>query len=88
MKSPVSICWYLCGLFIIALLANSAVTVVPDGEHAVDGMMVFSGLCVLLFGTLAIAFRRRESSPPSWVLRILQGIAVVATLLILLVCFG
>ena len=88
MKSLSSICWYLCGLFLLALLATSAITVMPGREHVLAGMMAFNGFCSVLFGVLAIVFRRGAASQPSWVLHVFQGIAVVATVLVLLVSIG
>ena len=88
MKSILSICWYLCGLFIFALLAASAISVAPGGERFLSGMMVFNGCCSILFGVLALGFRRRQLSQPNWLLRLFQGLAVVATVFVLLVSIG
>jgi hypothetical protein len=88
MKSISSICWYLCGLFLVALLANSVMTVAPGGERVLAGMMTFNGFCSVLFAILARVFRRGAPSQPNWMLRVFQGIAVVATVLVLLVCIG
>ena len=88
MKFLSSICWYLCGLFLFALLATSAITVAPGGERFLAGTMLFNAFCAILFAVLALGIRRRQSSQPTWLLRLFQGVAVVATLLVLLVSIG
>lgn len=86
MNSMPSICWYLCGLFFVACVTASAITVVPAREPVVYGLAAFNAACSVLFGGLALKLRR--SSDPSWVLRLFQGIAVVATILVFLVSIG
>ena len=88
MMSFSSICWYLCGLFLFALLATSFVTVAPGGERFFAGLMLFNGLCSVVCGGLALVLRRHESSPQSWLLRVIQGFAVVMTILVLFVSVG
>ena len=88
MKSISSICWYLCGLFLFALLATSAITVAPGGEHFFAGLMLFNALCSVVCAGLALILRRNESPPPRWLFRVFQGFAVVATILVLFVSVG
>ncbi len=88
MNSKSSICLYLCGLFLFALLATSAITVAPGGESELAGLMAFNGFCLVLFGFLVFVFRGNKPQQPSWGLRVFQGVAVVATFFVLLVCIG
>ena len=88
MKSITSICWYLCGLFLFALLVTSAISVAPGGENLIAGIIAFNGFCSILFGVLALVSRRQNPSQPTWPLRTFQGIAIVATVLVLLVSVG
>ena len=88
MKPISSICWYLCGLFLFALLATSAITVAPGSERFFAGLMLLNGCCAVLCGGLAIILRRSELAVPGWLLRTFQGCAVLLTILVLFISVG
>jgi hypothetical protein len=83
-----SICWYLCGLFVVGLLISSAISVHPSVETAMTILMgVEAGLCVL-FGVLAAVLKHLKLAEPPWVVRVFQGLAVLATILVVLLAGG
>jgi hypothetical protein len=84
----INISWYLCVLFIVALVAESEVTVAPGGESGIRLLMgTWTGLAVL-FAAVAVMFRRLLISEPKWLVRVFQGVALVATLLVILMVVG
>lgn len=83
-----SICWYLCGLFAVGLLISSAISAGPRAETAMAILMgVKAGLCVL-FGILAAVLKHLKLAEPPWVVRVFQGLAVLATILVVLLAGG
>lgn len=61
------------------------ITVAPGGERILAGMILFNAFCSILFGGLAVFSRRHEPAQSVLLLRLLQGVAVVATVLVSLV---
>jgi hypothetical protein len=84
----INISWYLCLLFIVALVAESAITVAPGGEVGARILMgTWAGLAVL-FATVAVTFSRLRLSEPRWLVRAFQGVALVATVAVILMVVG
>jgi hypothetical protein len=83
-----NICWYLCGLFAVALLLASAATVHPDAQAAMAFLMGAEAVLSILFGILAAVLKRLNVAEPRWVVRLFQGLAVLATILVLLTAVG
>jgi hypothetical protein len=80
--------WYLCVLFIVAVVAESAVTVAPGGQA---GMWLEMGIWLalsILFAAVAIIFKRFRIPQPKWLLRLFQGFTVLATVVVLLMVVG
>ncbi len=82
----INLSWYLCVLFAVALVAESAMTVEP-------GLLAFkiTGIWLalsILFAAVAIIFRRFRVPQPKWLLRVFQGLAVLATLVVFLMVGG
>ena len=84
----INISWYLCVLFIMALVAESAVTVAPDGATVIHLLMgAWEGLAVL-FAAVAVAFKWFCIPEPKWLVRVFEGVAVLATVAVLLMVVG
>ena len=76
----IHVSWYLCVLFIVVVGAESAMTVEP-------GLLMFkiTGIWLalsILFAAVAIIFRWFRVPQPKWLLRLFQGLAVLATLVV------
>ena len=82
----INISWYLCVLFIIALVAESAITIAP-GAMVMRLTGIWAVLAVL-FAAVAVTFKWFHVSEPKWLLRVFQGIAVVATVVVILMVIG
>jgi nitrate reductase gamma subunit len=82
------ISWYLCGLFIFALVAFSAVTVAPGAETTQRVVVGTAAALAVLFAFVALIFRRFRISEPAWLIRTMQGFALLATILVLLFAVG
>ena len=59
LTNPVFISWYLSVVFLLGLLASSAITGAPGGETFVAVSSAVCLACVLLFVILAIGLQRR-----------------------------
>ena len=84
--------WYLCGLMIVAVLALSAMSVVPEGESERKVACIVG---LFLAGSLACAgiwlgtrFRRNPSDPFLMSTRWTRIILAVAIILTFVVLFG
>jgi hypothetical protein len=75
----IKISWYLCILFIVALVVESAITVAPGGAAVVHFLMGAWTTLAVLFAAVASSFRWFRVPEPKWLLRIVQGVAVVLT---------
>jgi len=72
--------WYLCIVFALGLGISSAVSVTPQTEHWMHWQLgILLGL-VLTFATVAMLFQRFRLPQSKWLLRLFQGLAVLATL--------
>ena len=78
--------WYLCVLFAVALTISSAITVAPDGQAWMRLEMGIWLALSVLFAAVAVIFRRFPQ--PKWLLRLFQGLAVLATLVVFLTVGG
>ena len=84
----INISWYLCVLFVIALVAESTITVAPGGATVIHLLMgAWAGLAVL-FAAVAVASRWFRIPEPKWLVRVFQGVAVLATIAVLLMVVG
>ena len=83
-----AVSWYLCLLFAIALAVSSAITVAPGGQAWMRVEMATWLALSVLFAVVAIAFRVFHVPQPKWLLRIFQGFAVLATLVVVLMVGG
>jgi hypothetical protein len=82
------ISWYLCALFLVAAVVTSAITVVPGGESAVQTQAIAAGGLSLTFAIIALATKLLGVAGPRWLLRVFQGVAVLASLVVLLMLVG
>ena len=78
--------WYLSILFIVALIAESAMTVEP-GVLAFKITGIWLALSIL-FAAVAIIFKRFCVPQPKWLLRLFQSLAVLATLVVFSMVVG
>ena len=76
--------WYLCGLFLFALIATSAISYVPGRETMLRFEMGIWLALAGLFAVAALVFRHFDISGPKWLLRVFQCLAVLATLLVVI----
>jgi len=83
-----SISWYLCVLFSVALVGESVVTVAPGGEIMNRILMGATGGLAVLFAAIAVSFSRFRLSQPPWLVRTFQGFAVLATLAVVTMILG
>lgn len=86
----VATCWYLCGLFLIALACASLITVAPGGETAMAVAMVlllaFASAAGLFAVLLNVKFRRTPHAPifkSRLLARFAVGVAIVLTLVVI-----
>jgi hypothetical protein len=82
----VNLSWYLCVLFAVALAVSSAITVEP-GVLWFQITVTWLALSIL-FALVAIMFKRFRVPQPKWLLRLFQGLAVLATLVVILMVCG
>ena len=80
--------WYLCFLFAVALVVSSAITVAPGGQAWMRVEMATWLALSVLFAVIAVAFRVSHVPQPKWLLRLFQGFAVLATLVVVLMVVG
>jgi len=62
LTNPVFISWYLAVVFMLGLLATSAVTVAPGHETFAAVLMAVCLGCAVVFTAMAIGLRRRVGS--------------------------
>ncbi len=84
----VNISWYLCILFVVALAAESAVTVAPGGETMVRMLMGLWAALAVTFAAVAVIVKRLHIPEPKWLVRVFLGMAVVATLVVVAMVLG
>lgn len=80
--------WYLCVLCVVALVAGSAMTVAPGGETVQRILLGTEAGLAILFAAVAVAPSRFHVRGPKWLLRVVQGFAILATLLVLMITVG
>ena len=80
--------WYLSVLFVVALVAESAITVAPGGEAFVRMLMGLWAGAAVLFAAVAIALRWFRVLEPEWLVRVFQGLALLVTLFVILMVVG
>ena len=83
-----NISWYLCALFVVALVGSSAITVAPGGETMLRVLMGIWAALAVLFAVIAVAFRRFRAAEPKWLVRVFQGMAALATVAVVLFAVG
>ena len=84
----INLSWYLCVLFAVALAISSAVTVTPGGQAWMRLKMGIWLALSILFAAVAVIFRWFRVPQPKWLLRLFQGLAVLATLMVFLMVGG
>ena len=84
----ISLSWYLCVLFAIALVVSSSITVAPNGQAAMWLEMGIWLALSILFAAVAIIFKLRHVPQPKWLLRFLQCFAVLATVAVFMMVGG
>lgn len=80
---------YLCGVFLLSVLASSAITVAPGGQDVIAVLMVVSGIGAMVFG-VATAWTARLPAA-HWIRqsRLLRSALIAfASLVTLVVVFG
>jgi hypothetical protein len=85
---PVAILWYIFTLFVLALVAESAVSVAPGGEAMQTILMGTWAALAVLFAVLASTLKRLGVSQTKWLVRVLLGVAVLATAAVALIAVG
>ena len=83
-----TISWYLCVLFAVALAVSSAITVAPGGQVWMRLEMGIWLALSILFAAVAIIFKWFRVPQPKWLLRLFQGFAVLATVVVLMMVGG
>jgi hypothetical protein len=78
--------WYLCVLFAVAAVVESAMTVEP-GLLAFQIKGIWLALSIL-FAAVAIVFKWFRIPQPKWLLWLFQGFAVLATVVVLAMVVG
>jgi hypothetical protein len=78
----------MCVLFAVALAVESAVTAAPGGQATERLLMGLWAALTIIFGAVAVTFRRLRLSEPRWLIRAFLGLAVVATAVVLLMVVG
>lgn len=86
--SVVHISWYLCVLFIFAVVAESAATAAPGGEAMQRTLMGAWATLAIVFAGVAVAFMWLGVSDPRWLVRTLLGVALLATVAVVLMSVG
>jgi hypothetical protein len=86
--SVVRISWYLCALFIFALVAESAATVAPAGEAMQSMLMVAWAALAVVFAVVAVTFMWLGVAEPKWLVRTLLAVALTATVTVVLMAVG
>ncbi|GEM_PF-4827192 len=84
----VHISWYLCVLFIFAVFAESAATGAPGGEAMQRTLMGTWAALAVVFAVVAVAFMWLGISGPRWLVRTLLGVALLATVAVVLMSVG
>ena len=84
----INLSWYLCVLFAVALAISSAITVAPGGQAWMRLEMGIWLALSILFAAVAVIFRWFRIPQPKWLLRLFQGLAVLATLVVFLMVGG
>jgi hypothetical protein len=84
----VSLSWYLCVLFAVALAVSSAITVAPGGQVWMRLEMGTWLALSIAFAAVAVTFKRFHIPKPRWLLRLLQCFALLATVVILIMVGG
>lgn len=82
------ICWYLCGLFALAVFLESTVTYHPQSQRTMWLLMGGTATLSLVFGVLAVVLWRIAFREPRWLVRVFQALAVLATVLVILMVGG
>jgi hypothetical protein len=84
----INISWYLCILFAVALAVSSTITVVPAGQTWMRQEMGMWLALAVVFAAVAVIFKRFHVPQPRWLLRVFQGFALLATVVVLMVVVG
>jgi hypothetical protein len=83
-----NVSWYICCTFVLAVMVESAVESAPGHGASPHILMVATAALAILFAAVAILFRLRRLPQPKWLVRVFHGIAVAATLVVVLMIGG
>ena len=82
------ICWYLCGLFAVALFAESAGTTFQLQSRRSMWLETGAAALSIIFRAVAFALARMRFAEPRWLLRVFQCLAALATIIVVLMFVG
>jgi len=83
-----SLSWYPCFLFAVALATSSAITVAPGGKAWASVETATWRALSVLSAAVAVAIPLLRTPQPKWLMRVFQGFAVLATLVVLMMVGG
>jgi hypothetical protein len=82
------VCWYLSGLFAVALAVTSAMSFHPDARSEAWLLMGSDAGLSIVFALLAVGYRLKRLPSPRWLLRVFQCLAVLGTIVVLMMVGG
>lgn len=82
------ISWYICIVFLVALLVESAVTTAPGGNAFQSAIMGVSAAFMVGSAAMALTFMWLGAPRADWLPKTMLGVAVVLTLAVLLFIIG
>jgi hypothetical protein len=86
--ASVRLCWYLCGLFGIALVLTSFITPGTGFENRLAMVMAMEASASVVCGLLAVAGMHTRAFEARWWAWILVCVAVLATVVLVLMVLG
>ncbi len=87
----IRICWYLCGMFLLACTGSSFVTAAPQGEKLVAAIMGVSLAFAAAAALLALILKRKLRTNPESVIfrsRLVKGICIAVAVILTLFFVG
>jgi hypothetical protein len=87
----IRICWYLCGMFLVALVGSLFISVAPGGETIVATIMGLSLAFATAATLLALILKRKLRSNPDSVIfrsRVVKGICIAVAAILTLLFVG
>ena len=84
----VIISWYICIVFLVALLVESTVTAAPEGKPLQRAIMGGSAAFMVGSAAMALTFTWAGTPQAPWLPKTMLGVAAVLTLAVLLFVIG